>query len=72
MISVDAGESEGLLAHIPAERMAARAKAEQPWGSDSQEGRSPGEPRQWSLPTADLAKRYEVPRQELAKIFWSG
>jgi leucyl aminopeptidase (aminopeptidase T) len=73
MISVEAGETEGLLAHVPAERMAARAKAGQPLGDlILQRGVRQVNLGNGLYPTADLAKRFGVPKEELAKIFWSG
>lgn len=73
LISVDFGEAEGLLAHVPAERMATRAKAGQPVGELFLKRGV----RQVNLgnglhPTAALAKRFGVPQEELARIFWDG
>lgn len=73
VISVEFGESEGLLAHVPAERMAARAKAAQPVDQAFLERGV----RQVNLgnalyPTAALAKRFGIGQDELSQIFWAG
>jgi aminopeptidase len=73
MISVDFGETDGLLAHVPAERRAARAAANQ----EAQELAMERGIRFVNLgnglyPTASLAERFAMPRDELARVFWEG
>lgn len=72
-IGVDFGETLGLLADIPAERLAAVGKAYVPV-SDLMLKRNV---RQVYLgnalyPTAALAKQFAVSQEELTKIFWDG
>jgi leucyl aminopeptidase (aminopeptidase T) len=73
MISVDFGETDDLLAHIPPERRAARAAANQV----TQELASERGIRFVSLgnglyPTASLAERFGMPSEDLSRIFWEG
>jgi len=73
MISIDASENEGLLADIPASRIAARSKA----GKEITDvmvskgiiGVNLGN---GLYPTAGRAKQYGISQQQLAKIFWAG
>lgn len=70
-IAVDVGETEGLLAGVPVERRAARAKAGQPV-ADAFLKRSV---RFVNLgnglyPTATLSRRLGVPQGSLAATFW--
>lgn len=73
IISVDVGETEGLLADIPTERFQAQADAFKPV---SELMRKRGV-RSVNLgnglyPTATLAKRFGVSQEDLSKIFWDG
>ena len=73
IISVDWGQTMGLLADIPPERLAAQAQAGQPVG----ELLLKRNVRQVNLgnglyPTTALARQFAVPQPELSKIFWAG
>jgi leucyl aminopeptidase (aminopeptidase T) len=73
IISVDVGEEEGLLADIPPERFAVRAKANEGITKLFQDQKV----RMLNLgnalyPTKALAKRFKVPMNELTNIFWNG
>ena len=73
IISVDYGEGEGLLAHVPAERMAARAKAAQPvMNAFLKRGVRQVNLGNGLYPTEALAKRFGVEKEQLSKIFWDG
>jgi leucyl aminopeptidase (aminopeptidase T) len=72
-ISVDVGETEGLLAGVPEARRAARAKA----GEPVTQAFFARKARTVSLgngiyPTATLAKRLGMPQGQLAAAFWKG
>lgn len=73
IISVDSSENEALLAGMPAERMAARAKAGQPVGEKLlQRGVRQVNLGNGLYPTEALAKRFGIPREDLTRIFWDG
>ena len=73
VITVDYGETIGLLADIPPERLAAVSKASEPVGSLYVQRNIRGVNLGNGLyPTAALAKQYGVSREELSKIFWDG
>jgi leucyl aminopeptidase (aminopeptidase T) len=72
-IGVDYGETIGLLADIPPERLVATSKAWEPVNELFLKRNI----REVYLgnglyPTAALAKLYGVPQEELSKIFWEG
>lgn len=72
-ISVESSQTEGLFAHVPADRMAARAKAGKPVG-DRMFSRGV---RRVNLgnalyPTDALAKRFGITEEQLSSIFWAG
>lgn len=72
-ITVEFGETEGLLAGVPPDRLAIRGKAAQPVGDLILERGV----RQVNLgnglyPTAALATRFGVPQEDLSRIFWDG
>ncbi len=73
IISVDVGETEGLLADIAPERFRARTDAGRPVGELIRKRNV----RSVNLgnglyPTATLSKRFGVAQDELSKIFWNG
>lgn len=73
MISVDFGESDDVLAGVPADRLAATGQAAAPVGRKMSERCV----RQVNLgnslyPTEQRAERYQLTREQLADIFWSG
>ena len=71
MLSVDVGENEGIMAGVPAERIAARSKADMPVMQAMVErnmryvGLGNG-----LYPTQALASRLGVPQADLAATFW--
>jgi leucyl aminopeptidase (aminopeptidase T) len=72
-INIDGGETEGLLADIPPARIAARGKAAEPVGPEFQKNKV----RNVSVgndlyPTEWRAKRFEMPLEGFAKLFWEG
>ena len=72
-ISIDGGETDGLLADIPPARLAARAKAGAPVGKELIKNKV----RSVSVgndlyPTEWRAKRFEMPLDNFAKLFWDG
>lgn len=72
-IGVDFGETQGLLADIPPERLATVGKAFQPVNELMMKRNV----RQVSLgnglyPTTELAKQFGISQEELSKIFWNG
>lgn len=73
IISVDVGETEGLLADIAPERFRARQDAGKPVGElVRKRGVRSVNLGNGLYPTATLAKRFSVPQDELSKIFWNG
>jgi aminopeptidase len=73
IINVDSSETDGLLADIPPARMAARAKAGEAVGAEFIKNKV----RNISIgndlyPTEWRAKRYEMPLNDFAKLFWQG
>lgn len=73
IISVDVGETEGLLADISQERFRKRTDAGKPVGELIRKRNV----RSVNLgnglyPTATLSKRFNIPQEELSKIFWNG
>jgi aminopeptidase len=72
-INVDSGETEGLLADIPPARMAARAKAGVPVGAEFRKNKVRSVNVGNDLyPTEWRAKRFEMPLDGFAKLFWDG
>jgi aminopeptidase len=72
-INVDSSETEGLLAEIPSARRAARAKASQPVGDEFRKNKIRSVDVGNDLyPTEWRAKRFEVPLDNFAKMFWEG
>lgn len=72
-IFVESGETENLLADIPPARRAARAKAGEPVGAEFRKNKV----RSVSVgndlyPTEWRAKRFEMPLDNFAKLFWEG
>jgi leucyl aminopeptidase (aminopeptidase T) len=72
-IAVDVAETEGVLAHVPPERLTARARAAEPATRAFFEGNV----RFVNLgnglyPTDALARGLGVPRADLASAFWKG
>ncbi len=72
-IGVDSGETEGLLADVPPARLAARSKANEPVGKEFIKNKV----RSVSIgndlyPTEWRAKRFEMPVDAFAKLFWEG
>jgi leucyl aminopeptidase (aminopeptidase T) len=72
-INVDSAETENLLADVPPARMAARAKAGSPVAEEMQKNKV----RSVNLgndlyPTEWRAKRYDMPLDAFAKLFWDG
>ncbi len=72
-INVDSGETEGLLADVPPARLAARGNANQPVGVEFIKNKV----RTVSVgndlyPTEWRAKRFEMPLDNFAKLFWEG
>jgi leucyl aminopeptidase (aminopeptidase T) len=70
-IAIDVGETEGLLAGVPEERIAARAKA----GAPVNEAFLKRDVHVVNLgnglyPTATLAKRLGITQERLASVFW--
>jgi leucyl aminopeptidase (aminopeptidase T) len=72
-INVDGGESESLLADIPPARMAARAKANSPVGAEFVKNKVRSVNIGNDLyPTEWRAKRFDMPLDGFAKLFWDG
>ena len=72
-ITVDGSETESLLADIPPARLAARAKANSPVGAEFVKNKV----RSVSIgndlyPTEWRAKRFDMPLDGFAKLFWDG
>jgi len=72
-IGVEWNETQGLLADIPPERLAAVGKANQPVNELTLKRNV----RQVSLgnglyPTTERAKQFDISQEELSKIFWDG
>jgi leucyl aminopeptidase (aminopeptidase T) len=72
-ISIDSNETESLLAEIPPARLAARAKANSPVGAEFRKNKI----RNVSVgndlyPTEWRAKRFDMPVDAFAKLFWEG
>src|ERR1043165_138063 len=73
IISVDVGETEGLLADIPTERFQAQADAFKPVNELMRKrGVRSVNLGNGLYPTATLAKRFGIPQDDLSKIFWNG
>jgi leucyl aminopeptidase (aminopeptidase T) len=73
VISVDFGETDGLLAHVPPERLAARAKADAPVAELLRKrGVRTVNLGNGMYPNAALANRWGVPPEQLVKVFWGG
>jgi aminopeptidase len=73
LISVEAGESEDLLAHVSPERMTARARANEPVAELFQQRaiRAVNLGNQL-YPTRQRAERFGIPQEQLARMFWDG
>lgn len=72
-INVDSGESESLFADVPPARMAARAKANAPVGDEFRKNKVRAVNIGNDLyPTEWRAKRFEMPLDNFAKLFWDG
>ncbi|MEO8043027.1 MAG: aminopeptidase [Acidobacteriota bacterium] len=72
-INVDSSETENLLADIPPARMAARAKASSPVGAESVKNKVRSVNVGNDLyPTEWRAKRFDMPLDAFAKLFWEG
>jgi len=72
-INVDSGETEGLLADIPPARLAARAKASSPVGPEFTKNKVRNVNVGNDLyPTEWRAKRFDIPADNFAKMFWEG
>lgn len=72
-ISVDIGESEGLLADVPPQRIATRSKRAVPVNEAfNHKGVRAVNLGNGLYPTATAAKRLGVTEVELARVFWAG
>jgi aminopeptidase len=72
-INIDSTETENLLADMPPARMAARAKASIPVGAEFQKNKVRGVNVGNDLyPTEWRAKRFDMPLDGFAKLFWDG
>ncbi len=72
-ISIDSSETENLLADIPPARMAARAKAGSPVAEEFQKNKVRSVNVGNDLyPTEWRAKRFDMPLDGFAKLFWDG
>lgn len=72
-INVDSQETEGLLADIPPARIAARAKAGEPVADEFIKNKVRSVAVGNDLyPTEWRAKRFEMPLDNFAKLFWEG
>jgi leucyl aminopeptidase (aminopeptidase T) len=70
-LSVEVGETENVMAGVPAERVAARAKANSPvMQAAVQRGIRGVNLGNGLYPTAALAQRLGVPQAELSAVFW--
>lgn len=70
-LSVDIGESEGVLAGVPPARIAARAKAQAPVNAAfSKRGIRAVNVGNGLYPTAAVARRLGVAQSDLANVFW--
>ena len=72
-INVDDGQTENLLADVPPARLAARAKAGQPVGEEFRKNKVRNVNIGNDLyPTDWRAKRFDMPLEAFAKLFWEG
>ncbi|HSK71012.1 MAG TPA: aminopeptidase [Pyrinomonadaceae bacterium] len=72
-INVENTETEGLLANVPRERLAANAKAGQPVGAEYRKNRVRSVNVGNELyPTEWRAKRFDMPLGDFSKMFWEG
>ncbi len=72
-INVDSQETDGLLAEIPAARLAARGKAGQPVGLEFIKNKVRNVNVGNDLyPTSWRAERFEIPLADFTKMFWEG
>lgn len=72
-INVENTETEGLLADVPRERLAANAKAGQPVGAEYRRNRVRSVNVGNELyPTEWRAKRFDMPLGDFSKMFWEG
>ena len=72
-INVDSGETDNLLADVPPARLAARAKAGIPVGAEFQKNKIRSVNVGNDLyPTEWRAKRFDMPLDGFAKLFWEG
>jgi leucyl aminopeptidase (aminopeptidase T) len=72
-INVDGGETENLLADIPPARLAARAKAGSPVAAEFMKNKVRAVNIGNDLyPTEWRAKRFDMPLDAFAKLFWEG
>jgi leucyl aminopeptidase (aminopeptidase T) len=72
-INVESGETEGLLADISPDRRAARARAGEPVAAEFKKNKIRGVNVGNDLyPTEWRARRFEMPLNDFAKLFWEG
>ena len=72
-INMDSGDTEGLLADIPPARLAARGKTFEPLAAESKKNKVRNVNIGNDLyPTEWRAKRFEMPLDSFAKLFWDG
>lgn len=72
-INMDSGDAEGLLADIPPARLAARGKTFEPLTAESKKNKVRNVNIGNDLyPTEWRAKRFEMPLDNFAKLFWDG
>jgi leucyl aminopeptidase (aminopeptidase T) len=72
-ISVDSNEAEALLADIPPARLAARSEANNPVGEEFRKNKIRSVNVGNDLyPTEWRAKRFDMPQDGFAKLFWEG